>query len=241
MSDDFPSQPYSIRHLTPEEHKARIASAMQVLVDYLGRHEDLTDVDVANMEETPMRFAKAFMEMTNTRAEIKNTIKEVISTSFPAGRVLGHKPGIITQGPIQVVSLCPHHWLTVKYEVYVAYIPKENGAVLGLSKLARLAIALGKRPVLQEDLTKDIADVLHWEERTEKWEGVDLPLQPEWPHIKSTGSAVRVIGAHSCMSCRGVESNARTVTAELRGAFRHGRMEQKFDRFIEDCRRFVCY
>jgi len=172
-----------------DQHRHDMTKGLQAFINYLGRHDDLTDVDFANMEDTPKRFVKAFMEMTRTRTEIRQEVKDIIATSFPASNVPNHKPGIITQGPIEAVSICPHHWLTVKYEVFVAYIPGENGGVLGLSKLARLVIALARRPVLQEDFTKDIADILHWENHDYK---------SHWPSVDSFGSAVRVIGVHSC-------------------------------------------
>lgn len=215
------------------DYRVKLREAFEVVADYLGRDNDLTAVDRANMENTPDRVARAFMEMTRTRTEITQEINHIIETAFPAGADGLHMPGMIVQGPIEVISLCPHHWLNVHYEIFVGYIPETNGPVLGLSKLARLAIALGKRPVLQEDLTKDIANVLHCE--------VTRP-QPRtlWPHIKSSGSIVRVIGKHSCMSCRGVGSNARTVTGERRGVFRKGNMELTFNTLVEDARRYQC-
>lgn len=167
-----------------------LEKAYEIIAAYLGRDNDLTEVDFSNMRDTPRRVAKSFMEMTQTRTQISQKIKDIISTAFPSSKSSGHLPGIITQGPIEVVSLCPHHWLPVKYEIFVSYIPSIEGNVLGLSKLARLCIELGKRPVLQEDLTKDIADVLHWEE--------SATHEPQWPSINSAGSASRVIGKHSC-------------------------------------------
>ena len=43
--------------------------------------------------------------------------------------------------------------------IRIAYLPSKK--VLGISKLSRLAKLLARRPVLQEELTQDLAEVLH--------------------------------------------------------------------------------
>jgi GTP cyclohydrolase I len=96
--------------------------------------------------------------------------------------------------------MCPHHLLPVIYRVSVAYLPSER--VIGISKLSRLARLLAKRPVLQEDLTHDLAEILH-------------------ARLQSRGSAAYVEGLHLCMAARGIEAHeARVVTSAVRGVFR---------------------
>lgn len=212
---------------TSVDWTSKLEEAFKTVAEYLERDNDLSKSDKINMENTPKRVAKAFMEMTSTKTNIVNVLEEIIATGFPREAATTESMGLITQGPIEIVSICPHHWLTVEYEAYISYIPEANGTVIGLSKIARLAQILGKRPVLQEQLTSDIADVLHFT----KGFG-----EPYWPNIQSLGSAVMLIGKHSCMSCRGVKSNALTTTAELRGRFRKGSMEQRFYQYIDACR-----
>jgi GTP cyclohydrolase I len=94
---------------------------------------------------------------------------------------------------------CPHHLLPVIYRISVAYIPKTK--VLGISKLSRLCKLMARAPVLQEDMTHEIARLLHED-------------------IDSTGSGVYVEGLHMCMAARGVGSHeTRVVTSAVRGAF----------------------
>jgi GTP cyclohydrolase I len=126
---------------------------------------------------------------------------------------------MITQGPIVVNSHCPHHLYSVKYVCFVSYLPK-GGNVLGLSKLARICEILANRPVLQEQLAHDIANVLY-KNKASRFSSID-----------SMGSAVMLVGTHLCMSCRGVRSMARTTVTEIRGAFWDEGMEFKFQQAV---------
>jgi len=199
-----------------------LLKAFQLIHDYLSRDNDLSEADLANMADTPVRSAKAFASMVKTRTEIDKEIRHLLRTGFPMEKhEADYTPELITQGPIRVYSLCPHHLLSVEYDVFVSYIPAPDGMVLGLSKLARIVKTLSRRPVLQEQLASDIADVLSWTEGQ------------KMPGIKSTGSAVSLVGKHSCMSCRGVESEAMTSSTALRKEFWKPEMEQKFYKAIE--------
>lgn len=198
--------------------------AFESLIYYLGRHNDLSESDKANFADTAVRAAKAFRDLTATKTEIIEELNQILATGFP--RDSGFDcPGAITQGPIEIYGFCPHHLLQVHYHCYVSYLPKVNSNVLGLSKLARIARLLGKRPALQEQLAADIADVLYHTEES------------ELPGITTDGSAVLLIGRHQCMSCRGVHSDALTSVTELRGNFWNNDMEQKFYQAVEAIRK----
>ncbi len=230
-----------------------LLAAFEGIITYLGRNNDLTDSEKANFADTAVRAAKAFAGLTATRTQISEALREIMQTGFPReDHDENYEPGLITQGPVQVFSYCPHHLLPVEYQAYVAYIPGEDGKVLGLSKLARIAKLLGQRPVLQEQLASDIADVLCAKPpaRTKKAKQVhhsdddavpqddvllgdaeSLPVTPttgRFPGIDSKGSAVLLTGKHSCMTCRGVASDALTSVSELRGVFWNEGFEQKF-------------
>lgn len=196
-----------------------LLKAYEHLMTYLQRDGDLTPSEVANYADTAVRAAKAFRDLTASRAEITKELHSILETGFPKEKHdVGYVAGLITQGPIKIYSLCPHHLLQVEYAAYLSYLPSEDGLVLGLSKLARIAKALGKRPVLQEQLASDIADVLHHTSTREDG----------FPGIVTRGSAVLLTGKHSCMSCRGVQSDALTSVTELRGGYWDTDMEQKF-------------
>jgi GTP cyclohydrolase IA len=61
---------------------------------------------------------------------------------------------------------------------------------------------LSRRPVLQEDLTHELAEMLY-------------------TRLATRGSAVYIEGLHMCMAARGIEAHeARVVTSAVLGMFR---------------------
>lgn len=211
----------------------------------------------ANFAETVVRAAKAWNEVfglddpelsthdhaellsetvedvtagLTSKAQVIPRITEILETGFPTEAGNGDC-GIVTQGPIYARGMCPHHLLPVSYEVFVGYKPLKGGTVLGLSKLARVAQLLAQRPVLQEQVASDIADALFYDAELDR---ADLP------QIRTQGSAVQLIGAHSCMSCRGVLSDANTLSTTLRGMFLHDSAKAEFYQAIESLRHARC-
>jgi len=100
---------------------------------------------------------------------------------------------------VDVWTLCPHHLLPANFKVSIGYIP--CGQVLGLSKFARIAVTLGKMPTMQEQYSRDLADVF-------------------WNNLRPEGLGVYVVGRHGCMGCRGVNQDIEVVTSTLRGSFK---------------------
>lgn len=200
---------------------AALVEAYRVIVQHFQRDNDLTEAELQNMADTPQRAAKALNEMTSTKTRIAAELEHILQTGFPTDVAEDELPPMVTQGPVEIFSFCPHHLLPVYYNAYVSYIPKRGGAVLGLSKLARIAVELGKRPVLQEELARDIAGVLHY------------TPSGKFPAIETAGSAVMLVGKHSCMSCRGVRQHALTTSTEIRGAYQQDGVEMKFLKSIE--------
>ncbi len=97
---------------------------------------------------------------------------------------------------------CEHHLVPFIGKAHVAYIPGKDGRITGLSKLARLVDAYGRRPQVQERLTAQIADE------------IDRTLVPR-------GVMVVVEAEHLCMTMRGVRKpGSTTVTSAVRGLFR---------------------
>lgn len=215
----------------------------QVIAMY-GKPDELSDSEKANFDETLQRAFKAWKEnyildelteeefqesltrlvadmeaLINPKNSIKTALTEILETGFPleAGST---DCGIITQGPIEAEGLCPHHLLPVSYDIFVAYKPKVGAPVLGLSKLARTAKLLAARPVLQEQVAQDIADAFFFAENTND--------RKDLPQIETAGSAVQVIGCHSCMCSRGVKSLALTLSTVLRGQFQTDSLKEEF-------------
>ena len=70
------------------------------------------------------------------------------------------------------------------------------------SKLSRICNLLSRRPILQEDLTNELARLLHED-------------------LESQGGAAYVEALHLCMAARGIQAHeARVVTSAVRGVFR---------------------
>jgi GTP cyclohydrolase IA len=148
----------------------------------------------ANFDGTAARAARGFAELVVDRADADAEIHAMLLKTFPAK----YSEMVISKHNV-AFGCCPHHLLPVIYRVSVAYIPKSK--VLGISKLSRLVKLLARAPVLQEDLTHEIARLLH-------------------DDLDSAGSGVYIEGLHMCMAARGVGSHeARVVTSAVRGAF----------------------
>jgi GTP cyclohydrolase I len=147
-----------------------------------------------NFRETADRAAKAALEIVRPVAEINAEIDDLVGKTFPAR----YDNMVISKHNI-CFGLCPHHLLPVIYRVSLAYLPLDR--VVGISKLSRLIRLMARRPVLQEELTHELAQLLH-------------------KRLNSRGSAVYCEGLHMCMAARGVEAHeARVVTSAVRGAF----------------------
>lgn len=150
-----------------------------------------------NTEKTPHRIAKAWAEMCRGIGKNKE-IEEMLSIEFPSNYT-----GMITQGPLDVFSLCSHHLLPAEYKVYVGYIPS-NKKILGFSKISKAVALIAAKPQNQEDFTQEVAD------RFIK------SLDPE-------GLGVVVIGKHHCMHSRsnGIHHfNSVNITSSFRRSFR---------------------
>jgi GTP cyclohydrolase I len=167
--------------------------AYHMIVEALGSMGYPIDDD--NFAETAPRAARALLELVRPVDEIDGAVDELVARSFGAR----YDEMVISKHNV-CFGVCPHHLLPVIYRVSVAYLPLKK--VLGISTLSRLARLLARRPVLQEELTQDLAEVLH-------------------SRMSSRGSAVYIEGLHMCMAARGSESHeARVVTSAVRGVFR---------------------
>jgi GTP cyclohydrolase IA len=151
-------------------------------------------VDDDNFKDTARRAAKGFHELVHDQKQVASEVDELLAKTFPAK----YSEMVISKHNT-CFGVCPHHLLPVIYRISLAYIP--TAKVLGLSKLSRLARMIARGPRLQEDLTHELADILHTQ-------------------LQSQGSAVYIEGLHMCMASRGVGAHeARLVTSGVRGVF----------------------
>ncbi|NMW25415.1 GTP cyclohydrolase I, partial [Rhodanobacter denitrificans] len=120
----------------------------------------------------------------------------LLSRTF--GEVGGYDELVILRD-IPLQSTCEHHMAAIRGVVHIAYLP--NQRVVGISKLARLVEAFGRRLQIQERLTVEIADTLA------------QVLHPR-------GVAVIVQASHECLSSRGVRLHGVSMqTRRLLGEF----------------------
>jgi GTP cyclohydrolase IA len=147
-----------------------------------------------NSADTPRRVAKAYVfDLWRGRYEAPTEI-----TAFPSD---GYN-GIVQESNIPVTSMCSHHHQTIGGRVSIAYVPSENGKVVGLSKLNRIVEHFGRRGAIQEQLTVAIHNA------------VDKICEG------NLGVAVMIDATHNCVSCRGVKHHGASMqTAKLTGCF----------------------
>jgi GTP cyclohydrolase I len=178
--------------LSPNPHTS-LVRAYQGVLDALGDLGYPVATD-ENFAETADRAARAMLDLVRPAGEIEREVEEILTRHFPA-----RHPGVVVSRNNRCFGICPHHLLPVSYRVSVAYHPESR--VLGISKLSRLIRLMARRPILQEDLTHELASALH-------------------DRIGSRGSAVLVEGEHLCLVARGVEAReAQVTTSAVRGIF----------------------
>ena len=85
---------------------------------------------------------------------------------------------MLVERNITVNSTCEHHFLPIVGRAHVAYF--SSGRVVGLSKLNRVVDHFGRRPQVQERLTRQICEALQHELNTE-----DAPLTEETKKIET--------------------------------------------------------
>ncbi len=152
------------------------------------------DPDREGLQETPARVARSYVELL---AGLDQDPREVLTATFD----VGHDELVLVKD-IELWSMCEHHLVPFTGVAHVGYIPRADGYVTGLSKLARLVDVFARRPQVQERLTTQVADAL-----------LDV-LEPR-------GVIVVVEAEHLCMTMRGVrKAGARTVTSAVRGQLR---------------------
>ena len=187
---------------------SNIEKGMHYILKGMGQELGVNLNDV-NFKDTPKRVARAYAEIFEGSLNREENIKAILETGFPSE---GYKGIILCKG-INTFSMCPHHFLPVEYNIHIAYLPSEEGFVLGLSKLARIAELCAKQPLMQESITNQIGRALE--------------------AINPDGVAVLTDGDHMCMRMRGVKQHTSSVTATYRsGRFNEELQWKEFLRLI---------
>lgn len=175
--------------LSRRPSRAEAEAAVRTLIRWAG-----DEPSREGLRDTPARVTRAYEEWFAGYAQDPDTM---LSRTFE--EVDGYSDVVLLRD-IPLHSTCEHHMAPISGTVDIAYLP--NQRVVGISKLARVVEALGRRLQIQERLTAQIADSL------------ERVLHPR-------GIAVSVRASHGCMTTRGVGTpGVAMVTRELRGQFR---------------------
>ena len=147
--------------------------------------------------------------MATGSAATRSIPSEYLKRTFE--EVAGYDEMIVLRD-IEFESHCEHHMAPIIGKAHIGYIP--DGAVVGISKLARVVEAYARRFQVQEKMTAQIARCIQ-----------DV-LQPR-------GVGVVVVGAHECMTTRGIHKRGVSmVTSKMLGSFRRdARTRAEFLRF----------
>ena len=165
----------------------KIEAGVKLILEGIGE-----DPARPGLQGTPRRVALMYEEIC---AGLHNDSRQFLHV-IPAET---HDEMVIVKD-IPIYSICEHHLLPFVGIAHIAYIPKA-GRIVGLSKLARVADLMAKKPQIQERLTTEIADLLFEE-------------------LQATGVMVVIEAEHLCMEMRGVRKpGSKTVTSALRGGF----------------------
>ena len=174
---------------TPRPTQSEAEAAVRTLLRWAG-----DDPQREGLLDTPKRVAQAYREWF---CGYEDDPVELLARSFE--EVEGYDEMVVLRD-IRLESMCEHHMCPIIGKAHVAYLP--NGRVVGISKLARVVEAYGKRLQIQEKMTAQIANTLQ-----------DV-LQPK-------GVAVVIEAVHQCMTTRGVhKTGVSMVTSRMLGAFR---------------------
>ena len=177
------------------DHK-KVEQAIRLLLEGIGE-----DPDREGLAETPDRIARMYEEICGGMNE---DAAEHLKKTFTA-----ENNEMVVEKDITFHSVCEHHLLPFYGKVHIGYIP--DGMVVGLSKLARTVEVYARRPQIQEQLTKQIADAIM------------ETLAPK-------GVIVCIEAEHMCMTMRGVKKpGSKTVTFVTRGVFEQDeRLQRQF-------------
>ncbi len=177
--------------------------AVRTLIEWAGDNPDRE-----GLVETPKRVVKAYEEFF---AGYDDDPEEILRKTFE--EVEGYDEMVLVKN-IRLESHCEHHIVPILGKAHIAYIP--HNRVVGISKLARIVDAFGKRLQTQETMTAQIANT------------IEKVLEPK-------GVAVVVDAAHQCMTTRGIHKpESSTVTSCMRGIFKENpRTRNEFLTFIK--------
>lgn len=181
-----------------------IKSAIKTILEYIGENPERE-----GLLDTPDRIIRMWREIFRgydaaQRPKITTFANDMHSTDI-----------VFDTG--EYYSMCEHHMMPFFGKYYFAYIPKTDGRILGISKIARVVQYCAARLQLQERLARDIVTMLS--------EALNNNVE---------GMAIVMRGTHLCKTMRGVKSSGQMSVAHLSGVFQENSdARREFYRLIE--------
>lgn len=166
-----------------------VENSINTILRYIGE-----DPKREGLQETPSRIIRMFGEIFRGYKEKE---KPKITTFENS---LNSEEMIYDSG--NFYSMCEHHILPFYGTYVVSYIPKKDGRIIGLSKIARIVDYCSAKLQLQERLSEEIADMLE--------EAIG----------ENNGIAVYMQGEHLCKTMRGVKKKGLMRSFHFRGKFK---------------------
>ena len=170
--------------------QAEAEAAVRTLIEWAG-----DDPDREGLRDTPQRVVRSYEEFF---AGYTLEPSEMLRRTFE--ETDGYDEMVLLKN-VSFESHCEHHMVPIIGVAHVAYVP--HNRVVGISKLARVVEAFGKRLQIQERFTNQIAKT------------IDQVLEPK-------GVGVVVEAQHQCMTTRGVKkSDVSMRTSCMLGGFQN--------------------
>lgn len=145
------------------------------------------------VKETPLRVVRSWDELySGYKKNPMDLLKTFDKDSYDQ---------IVICKDTEMYSMCEHHMLPFIGKAHVAYIPGDQGRVIGISKLARLVDIYSRRLQIQERIGEQVTNFL-------------------MDHLRAKGAACIIEAQHLCMRMRGVgKQNSTMVTSSMKGVF----------------------
>jgi GTP cyclohydrolase I len=169
-------------------NRKKIEKGVNLILEGIGE-----DPNRPGLRRTPERVASMFEEIfSGLETSPEDLLKHIEGESHDE---------MVMLKDIPFYSVCEHHLLPFFGRAHIAYIPGK-GKIVGIGELAKALEVLAKRPMVQERLTTQLADMI-------------------MENLKPKGAMVIIDAEHLCLSMRGIKKpGSKTVTSAVRGIFR---------------------
>lgn len=187
----------------PQDNQRKIEDAIRTLLTAIGE-----DPERDGLVGTPERIARMYQEIFRGY----DSAQKPRITTFPND---AHNTEMVFDAG-DFYSMCEHHMMPFFGQYYFAYIPQDDGRILGISKVARVVGYCAARLQLQERLAHDIIEMLS--------DALNNEVQ---------GFAIVLKGTHMCKSMRGVKNKGAMTVSYFTGIFRNDQsLRQEFYQMI---------